>query len=251
MRSTWLTRKPAPLWAAAVLSAACSGSTPTEPTASTNGRTLPFSGYQWQVKTGGDLRVGPGPNYFSEDSASAYVDLSGALHVKIRRQGSTWQCAEVILNRSLGYGTYTFVLEGGFERLDRNIVLGLFTWDSSAPEVSNREIDIEFSRWGQEENQNSQFVVQPFYEPGRLFRFAFPATQESTHSFTWTRDAVVFESRAPGAGGAVWRYAGAKVPTPGNERVHINLWLFGGVPPSDGAESEAVVRSFRFVAGAP
>ncbi len=210
-------------------------------------RVVHFSSYDWEVKTSGDLAVGPGPNVFSDNAANVTVDGSDALHLAIRRSGRGWRCAEVILNRSLGYGRYTFVLESGFESLDHNAVLGLFTWDSGAPEVNNREIDIEFSRWGVPLNQNGQFVVQPYSEPNRLFRFDFPPAPASDHSFTWTRDAVVFESRPAGGGGTTWTYGGPMVPTSANEHVRINLWLFNTRPPSNEQDQEVVIRSFQFV----
>jgi len=34
-------------------------------------------------------------------------------------------------------------------------------------------------------------------------------------------------------------------------RVHINLWLFGGAPPSDGREVEVIVSDFTFIAFQP
>jgi hypothetical protein len=231
---------------ASVCLQACEGA-PASPTRTGGRRIVHFSSYDWEVKTSGELAVGPGPNMFSDDVSNVTVDGSGALHLGIRRSQSIWRCAEVILSRSLGYGRYTFVLESGFEQLDRNAVLGLFTWDSSAPELSNREIDIEFSRWGVEANQNSQFVVQPYSQPNHLFRFDFPTTPVSNHSFTWTRDAVVFESRPASGGGTTWTYGGSMVPTSANERVRINLWLFNSRSPSRDQEQEVVIRSFQFV----
>jgi len=228
----------------AVYLQACASS-PASPSGTSAPRVVHFSSYDWEVKTAGNLAVGPGPNIFSDDPANVSVDGSGALHLGIRRSGSIWRCAEVILNRSLGYGRYTFVLESGFENLDRNAVLGLFTWDSSAPEVSNREIDIEFSRWGLEVNQNSQFVVQPYSEPNHLFRFDFPTTPVSSHSFTWSRDAVAFESRPASGGSTAWTYGGPMVPTSATEHVRLNLWLVNSRPPSN--EQEVVIRSFQFV----
>ncbi|MFP4622148.1 MAG: hypothetical protein ACLFM7_12615, partial [Bacteroidales bacterium] len=45
---------------------------------------------------------------------------------------------------------------------------------------------------------------------------------------------------------------GSMVPTPGNMKVHINLWLYDanhdgrGDPPKDGDEVEIVIRDFKF-----
>jgi hypothetical protein len=173
-------------WGLAIAASICLEgcvNSPTGPSGKSGPRVVHFSSYDWEVKMSGNLAVGPGPNVFSDSAANVTVDGSDALHLAIRRSGPGWRCAEVILNRSLGYGRYTFVIENGFERLDHNAVLGLFTWDSGAPEVNNREIDIECSRWGVPVNQNGQFVVQPYSEPNRLFRFIFqPRQRQITHS---------------------------------------------------------------------
>jgi hypothetical protein len=36
------------------------------------------------------------------------------------------------------------------------------------------------------------------------------------------------------------------VPSAGDERTRINLWLDGGSPPTDGAEVEVVLSAFTF-----
>jgi hypothetical protein len=41
-------------------------------------------------------------------------------------------------------------------------------------------------------------------------------------------------------------YRGSDVPKPGDERVHLNLWLFGGAAPANGLGVEIVVESFAF-----
>ena len=36
---------------------------------------------------------------------NAWTDASGALHVQIKKKSGRWSCAEILLNRSLGYDT--------------------------------------------------------------------------------------------------------------------------------------------------
>src|SRR4051794_19875756 len=82
-------------------------SSPAGPSGTAGPRIVRFSSYDWEVKTpGDDLAVGPGPNVFSDSDANVSVDSSGALHLRILRNGTVWRCAEVILTRSLGYGRY-------------------------------------------------------------------------------------------------------------------------------------------------
>jgi hypothetical protein len=87
----------------------------------------------------------------------------------------------VVLNRSLGYGTYTFVVRET-AGIDPNAVLGLFLWDPVAFRIHNRELDIEISRWGDPKNSNSQFVVQPYSRPGNLGDSGFPAAERCSPS---------------------------------------------------------------------
>lgn len=180
-------------------------------------RFIPFSGYQWQVKTTRGVRSGPGPNYFSDEPGDVFVDSSGRLHLKVTRKDAQWHCAEVIGSQSLGFGRYTFVIEGGFERMDQNAVLGLFLWDAGAPEHHHREIDIEFSRWGVSNNQNAQSVVQTYTTPGNIFRFEMAPAPVSTHSFDWREREVQFESTSSFGQPTWWDYTGPSVPPPANE----------------------------------
>ncbi len=217
-------------------------------------RIIDFSGYQWGVKTSA-TPVGPGPNCFSDSEANVWVDGAG-LHLKITKDGTLWQCAEVVCTQSLGYGRYTFSLGTDMSLLNEWAVLGLFTWDD-ADEHNHREIDIECSRWGVQGNENAQFVVQPSRTPGNRHRFDIPAgLLPTTHSFEWRSDSVSFasvEGQPVGVGTAVagdaieqWTYAGEDIPPPGNENARINLWLYQGTPPSDGQEIEVLVTGFTF-----
>jgi hypothetical protein len=43
-----------------------------------------------------------------------------------------------------------------------------------------------------------------------------------------------------------WTYTGSYIPPPGQERVHINLWLLNGNAPVSGAGNEMVIHSFAF-----
>lgn len=218
-------------------------------------RTIHFSGYSWYVKTSKTL-TGPGPNYFSGDPKDVWVDSLGRLHLRIVKRSGRWYCSEVYSARTFGYGSYTFALASRVDRLDRNAVAGLFTWDEAAPEFAYREIDIEFSRWGEEAAPNAQFVVQPWQHAGNRHRFDLALTGTfSTHSFDWSAGSIRFSSQqghAPALGDTIesWSYTGADIPPPGAGQARINLWLSGGAPPSNGRGLELVVESFKFAPGA-
>jgi hypothetical protein len=207
-------------------------------------RTVTFSGYTWQVKSSAGDVVGPGPNVFSDSASNVWVDSLGRLHLKIAYSKGRWRCAEVINSASLGHGRYTFELDSPVDGLDPNVVLGLFTW-SDDPAYANRELDIEFSRWGNAADPtNGQYVVQPYDLGGHLQRFAQPAGSSSTHSFDWQAGSVAFASAT--AAPSAWTYAGSDVPPPGSEHARMNLWLYRGAPPANGRSVEIVVRRFSF-----
>jgi hypothetical protein len=207
---------------------------------------ISFAGYPWTVKTSAGT-VGPGPNQFSDSPQNVWVDAAGQLHLRITHRDGRWQCAEVTLGRSLGYGTYAFTIASAIGNLDPNVVLGLFTWDD-APADNHREIDIEFARWGNAASAtNAQYAIQPV-GIGQLNRFAQPQVAPSRHSFAWSPKQIAF-LRTPGAtpAGSGWLYKGRGVPRAGAERAHINLWLDRGRAPTDGAEIEVVLSGFSFV----
>jgi hypothetical protein len=222
-------------------------------------RFLSFSGYDWSVKTSSGP-VGPGPNFFSDSTNNVSVDGQGQLHLRITHRFNQWQCAEIVSARTFGYGSYRFELASSANDLDRNVVLGLFTW-SDDPAFADREIDVECSRWGNAADlNNAQYVVQPYYLAGHLTRYAVPAGQtNSTHLFTWESNRVSFQSQRgafsvnPSPANVItnWTYTLA-VPQTGDENVRLNLWLYNTNGPASGNEVEIVIKSFQFVPlGAP
>ena len=203
---------------------------------------LAFDGYQWLVKAS-TRKIGPGPNLF--DPNGAFLDGSGNLHLRIAKVNGKWQSAEVINQASLGRGTYSWTIQGDLNALDRNAVLGLFTWNDD-PAFNHRELDVEFARWGNAADPtNGQFVVQPYDTTGNLLRITQPSgVTSSTHAFTWGTSSVAFASSAASPGS--WTYAGPDVPQPGGENARMNLWLFRGQAPANGQPIEIVITDFTF-----
>jgi hypothetical protein len=212
------------------------------PATGANTRAIRWSGYRWEIKSSTG-RVGPGPNYYS--ARNVRVDAEGRLHLRITKGQGRWYSAEIGLDHSLGYGTYTWTLASRVDQLDANAVLGLFTYDHTSPEHAYREIDIEVSRWGDPDaTTNAQFVVQPWNRPGNLRRTRLGSEVPATLSFTWTKTGLTW--RAPQATPSTYTYRGADRPPRGNERARINLWLHRGRAPIRDRAVEVVLRSFRF-----
>lgn len=216
---------------------------------------ISFSGYDWRVKTSSEL-VGPGPNFFSGGSRQVWVDEGGKLHLAILKSGGNWSCSEVICRESLGYGSYIFHLGAGVDTLDRNVVLGLFTWDEQAPEKHYREADIEFSRWGKSWKKNVLFSVQPSGIWGNSKGFRVNLNNgAAVFVLHWRPGELEFRGEAAPAGDeagksgipAIWSYKGANVPEKGVETIRLNLWLFRGKAPANGREAHVVIERFEFI----
>jgi hypothetical protein len=218
-------------------SGAATGSAATLP------NTLNFSGHAWMVKSSAGT-VGPGPNRYSAKNAA--VDTSGNLHLRISKEKGRWYSSEIINTASLGYGTYRWTATTDLSNLDRNVVLGLFTWND-LPDYANREIDIEVARWGSTTDPtNAQFVVQPYGSPGHLQRFIQTAGGPSTLEFTWSPGRIDYLVRQGTGVVDAWSYAAPDVPVPGGETVRMNLWQYQGLAPSNGQPVEVVFSNFDF-----
>ena len=210
-------------------------------------KTLHFSGYDWTVRTGGSYRGG---SYVPFVPENAWTDDNGALHLRLSRRKSDWGCAEVRLTRSLGYGTYRFTVRDT-SHMEPEAVLTLFTWDGVGTEDNRRELDVEISRWGFQDNDNAQYVVQPYYIPLNIIRFTVPAGV-LTHSIRWEPGQATFRTTAGADNARKQRVIHehvftAGVPAAGGENVRINLYAFlkGQVPLE--RDSEIVIDKFEYL----
>ena len=204
---------------------------------------LSFGGHSWLVKSSVGI-VGPGPNRFAVKNAT--VDSAGNLHLRVTKDKGKWYSSEIINTASLGYGTYRWTATTDLSNLDRNVVLGLFTWND-LPDYANREIDIEIARWGSATDPtNAQFVVQPYNNPGHLRRYAHPAGGPSTLEFTWAPGRIDYVIRQGAVVVDSWSYVAPDVPVPGGETVRMNLWQYQGLAPANGQPVELVFSNFDY-----
>jgi len=205
--------------------------------------TIQFSGISWNVRNGSG---GPGPNNWSNSKSSVWVDTEGQLHLKIQKIDNKWYCAEVNALESFGYGEYRFYVSSNVENYDPEIVAGLFTY-----ETDTREIDIEFSRWGDPASISGWYIVQPASVQSRHSYALNLAGAFSTHKFVWSKNSCYFQSyhghyaTLPSDDFLIseWNYAGSNIPPAGKERLHINFWLVGGHVPVNKQEAELVIKS--------
>ncbi|CAN5613814.1 hypothetical protein BH11ARM2_BH11ARM2_21840 [soil metagenome] len=213
-------------------------------------RTLAFSGFHWEISDShGEIR-GPGPNVFDGGAKSVWVDSKGRLHLTIHKIGGHWTSSEAVLSEPMGYGTYRFTLARRVDALDPNVVVGLFTWDNDE-EDAHRELDVEFSRWGDPLRSNGQFVIQPYDTLDNLTRFELPPLARSVHSFDWFPESAAFVCRAPSGKIYAEHIFGHGIPKIGKERAIINFWQYENKPPRDGKPVELIVEKFEFIPASP
>lgn len=235
-----------------------------------------FAGRSWIIKEYENQTWGPGGNYFSARNSDVFVDNSGFLHLKIAYHNNRWYSTEVISEDTMGYGTYTFVVEGNLEQMSENIVLGLFTWDDNSFQTeANSEVDVEVSKWGDPNKQDILlYSVQPVwfgpFKPERTHEVNTPngiLNGITAHRFVWTDSLITWTSWERYADGpneiGSWSFdltnpARVKqengqtsdpvvIPGPGNTtHARFNLWLMNGGAPANGQEHEVIIRNFSY-----
>lgn len=228
-------------------------------------RTISWSGYDWHVRTsqgGGNIgQVMHVGNYFFDSTDNVWVDAQGKLHIKITYANGRWNCAWLASADRLGYGTYRFYCDSRLDNLDKYVTLGLFAWSDFACVTGNREIDFEFSTWGDSIlPNNAQYVIQPYWVSGNILRYPMTSAATSTHTFTWKPGSVSFNSVEghcvpPATCTQIkqWEFTRSEgVPASADERVNLNLWLnnstYEAVPgPSSGQPVEVVISRFEFI----
>ncbi|HWY71283.1 MAG TPA: hypothetical protein VNX88_21635 [Terriglobales bacterium] len=208
---------------------------------------LKFSGYDWDVRTISSDRGGTNNPY---DPDNAWTDANGALHLQIKKKAGRWSCAEMVLNRSLGYGTYALTVRDT-SHLEPAAVVSMNTFDSSGGDQYYREMDVEISHWGDSTKKNdAQYGIQPFYIPGNVFAFEEPRGT-LTHVMRWESGRVSFKtfrgSSIAGAPLVSEHEFTSGIPTPGQERVELFFYVVASDKNPLQNDSEVVIEKFEYL----
>lgn len=209
---------------------------------------LKFSGYDWGVRTIESDKGGLSNLY---DSENAWTDPSGALHLQIKKKSARWSCAEIFLNRSLGYGTYSLTVRD-ISHLEPAAVFSMFTFDEWASDQTFREMDIEIGGAGVAAHKNNaRYEIQPVYIPGNLFAFAAP---EGTLTFVlrWESGHATFKTfrgKSAGAGAQLLseHEFTSGVPTPGKAIPRLIFFVIASDKHPMQKPSEVVVEKFAYL----
>ena len=198
---------------------------------------LQFSGYQWEIR-----QTSPGDGGY--DRKNVWTDKKGFLHLRISGRPGQWVNAEVKLSRSLGYGSYRFVVQD-VAHLEPSAVFGITGGD----DPGRREVNLQVSRWGQAEDSNAQFIVQPWDVPANSVRFSVPAGT-LTDWIKWEPARITFRTLKelkPGIPAIAEHVFTSGVPAAGSERFHVALYVYDHSPHPMQNEAEIVLESFEFL----
>jgi hypothetical protein len=102
------------------------------------------------------------------DRENAWTDASGAIHRQIKKKSDRSWCAEILLNRSLGYGTYLVAVRDT-SHLESAATFSIVTFEEWGDDQRYSEMDVEVRRWGDATNKNkAQYIIQPFYNRSKF-----------------------------------------------------------------------------------
>jgi hypothetical protein len=211
-------------------------------------KAIHFSGYDWTAQGADNDTAGETQSY---DPNNAWVDDKGYLHLRMNERDGHWYCAEVHSNRSLGYGTYRFVVQD-IGHLDSSATFRIFAYDLLiSNERRNDELDIELSRWGDPAGQNARYVMQPYYVPKNVAKFEAPAG-ELTHTFRWEPGKVSFRtvqgtSDSPGHKTVSEKVFTDGVPAAQNHEIYFDLLDFLHSRHTAKLPTEVVIEKFEYL----
>jgi hypothetical protein len=208
---------------------------------------LHFSGYDWRLSSSADYRGGELSDY---EPSNAWVDDHGYLHLLMSEGEGQWHCAGVRLTRSLGYGTYRFVVQDT-AHLPTSAVLAMFTRDDGQNPEDAAEMNIELSRWGKQTNRNADYVVQPYYVPENTVHYEVPAGP-MTYELRWEPGNATFRTfTGDSATSAVRKIMDhvfkSGIPIPASETVHLNFYDFRHSKSGLHHPVEVVVEKFEYL----
>jgi hypothetical protein len=209
---------------------------------------LKFSGYDWGVRMIESDKGGMSNLY---DAENAWTDASGALHMQIKKKSGRWSCAEIFLNRSLGYGTYSVTVRD-ISHLEPAANFSMFTFDEGASEQHFREMDVEVGGPGEAANKNdARYVIQPLYMAGNLFAFAAPSGT-LTYVLRWEPGHASFKTfRGRSAGGGAQLVSEheftSAIPAPGKAIIRLIFYAVASEKNPMQKPSEVVVEKFEYL----
>ena len=171
---------------------------------------LRTAGLHWQAREG--QGHGPGVGRWSKDHVRVWGEA-----IELRLQGDVG--AEISAALPLGALDIALTLEsldGAFETLDPDLVVGAFVYRNDASEC-----DLELARWGQPGAHNGQLVVASGAgrPPRAIHRFPLRGARARA-TLRWRGSRLAWHVE-DSQGQVRWQ---ARGPRNGGHRLHVNVW---------------------------
>lgn len=204
--------------------------------------TINFSNFVWTVKVAQATQIDPGPNWFSDTSQFVQVDGAGNLLLTIDQDaanGNRWTCAEIFTGGSGGYGTYEIELGTDLSSIDTNIFFDFTTFSN--------EIDFDHRRIATR-LYGTKGTFEIGTDPINSSTFTQSAGTGTKWRFIWEPDGVTWQLL--NSSGTILNTSFKSddlVPPPEAENVHLALWLFGGLAPTNGLPLTVQVNRFTYI----
>ena len=226
-------------------------------------RDFSWSGLDWRRRTRGEA-WGPAYNRSWGAGNVSAPDARGDVTLRVTNPtGRSPVSAEMsTTRRGFGHGTYSMTVRKRLDVMQPELVWGgLFTYDpDAAPGFT--EIDVcEASAWGggaQREpvTQAHGYWFDATKAPGvgsSSVSFRAGTTEDvQTHRLVWEPARLTYATYAgEGFGGTLLKrtvMTGPTVPVPSRERLHVNIWVFGGGGGDPGRVrgDSVTIRDLRF-----
>mmetsp|Transcript_19618 Transcript_19618/g.27020 ORF Transcript_19618/g.27020 Transcript_19618/m.27020 type:complete len:283 (+) Transcript_19618:44-892(+) len=223
-----------------------------------------WMGHEWTVRYA-RFKKHPGPNFWGHSERSVWVDGDGFLNLRAYPMPATkfWLCAEVILVPSgpFGYGTFEWTTSSPLHQLDDNFIgslmltQGLDRKNIHSDVKTNSSIQqatISWTRSFEGDPNDVSFSLSPKYSPKtknhRSINFSLGDTSpqsQAKHQIHWNKGNITFALEYQNQR-ETWSYFGEDHFDPDEVRVHMNLWLKGGVIPTDNKPFNLTFNSFLF-----
>lgn len=205
-------------------------------TSSSNGM-LNWKGQNWSLTSG---YANPGNNSWNE--TGAWTDDQNRLHLTIVNDKGTWKCTMLSSQNQYHYGTFTWTVDSPVYTFDKNSVIGFCTYLNDS-----REINIVNSRWGEANEDQLWYTIEPSKIEGNSKGYLVPSStigKNITYIIEWKPTYVRFTSIAQdGTVIADYNNTNASVIPKEPESVIMNLWLTA--PPSNGKNIELIINDFK------
>jgi hypothetical protein len=211
---------------------------------------IQFDNRNWLIKKSRDL-IGPGNNLFGLKRKNCFVDSQGNMHLRILKTSQGWSCAEIISAQAYNGGLFEFEILSDVNQLDDNVVLGLFLYTDNHPPFYD-EIDIEFSRWGEKDSLNAQYVVHhDFVNPSQMRFNVDKKCSKVICRIFYSADKIEFTTYSYYQQGQIeeQKYS---VITPesfdiGETRMRINYWLYRPLMNPHKKRHEVIISKARYI----